>query len=361
MGVRLARRGYSLAATSVSATQIELELYIYTGVITTDQPVDPTVVLFASMIPKIGSTNNYADINIGRYIMDYMETKFNDFSSEDKGVWCGTRYRVYTSGTPGSWTSISTYAYTPGYGVFGKLQDWNVENQNAVLIEQGTTIYVPIGERLKIPALDYSPVAFDGYFYNGTTFTDIVTTPGSATDTNAIISYVEEPIALDTTGLYRDNGVLDNILTHKIERVDARDGEARKIIFINQSGALQEMWFFGRRKGSFKTEGITSRRDTKWYTADPQERHQYTDFLKNGRESFILNSGWQVEANNVFFKDLLMSEQIWINEEYILGSPSKSNFPIRVTSSSMDIKSERWDKMINYAIEFEYAFDYATV
>ena len=351
----LARNNYSITFSSGSADTLEMELYVYRGVQTTDRPASVTARILAPYLaPLSEQTQNYVFIDIGPYIMDEMETQLADFLdvSTDKGVWVDYRTRDITSGTPGAWSSFTEQVALPGYGRFidGTLASF-VPSNSGVLMTSGITIYIPEGERLTVPVPNNGTLD-EATWFDGTTHTTIEASPGSATDTNAVVLYEREPVDLETTGIYRFDGVDTYSLRASIERVPDPNNQATRIYFMNRLGAIQEMWFFGRKNESFSVKGITTRRDTKRWAGFDRERHQYIDYSKNGRQTYTLNSGFQVEANNELFKELLMSEQIWMDEGI-------NKVPVRILSSNLEIKSQRWDRLINYTIQFEAAFDYS--
>ena len=359
--MRLGRKLYQVRRTSTTDDQAEIELFVYKGIQTTDRPVTPTATGVTSMVATLDSgANVYAFFDIGAYIMDEMQIEMTTSSlvtriGAEEGVWADWRTRLINSGTPGSWTSFTQVAFTPGYGLFESSDtDPSFPDNYGVMIAKDTTIYIPSGERLIVPVCDwYSTGAGEVQtFYNGSTHTTAVAAPGTETDTDSIVQYLQEPVALDTVSLHQFNGVSTYELTHNIVRVPDPNNQAVKIFFVNRFGAIQEMWFFGRQNESFRTQGISARRDTTRYASFTNRDHQYIDFYKNARETLTLNSGWQVEANNEFFKDLLMSEQVWL-------STDTAALPIRVTSNNVQMKSQRWDRVINYTIEFERAYDYA--
>jgi hypothetical protein len=69
-------------------------------------------------------------------------------------------------------------------------------------------------------------------------------------------------------------------------------------------------------------------------------------FNLNGNQSVKLNTGWVDENYDVLIRDLLLSETVLID-----------NKPAMVKSKSQTYKTQLKDKMMNYEIEFDYAFD----
>ena len=69
-------------------------------------------------------------------------------------------------------------------------------------------------------------------------------------------------------------------------------------------------------------------------------------FNINGIQTVKLNTGWVAESYNELIKDLLLSEVVLLD-----------NKPAKVKTQSLTYKTQLKDKMINFELDFEYAFD----
>jgi len=65
-----------------------------------------------------------------------------------------------------------------------------------------------------------------------------------------------------------------------------------------------------------------------------------------GKKKRTFNTGWINESVVERLNDLYLSELVWLN-----------NMPIIITNTDMKYKTTRFDKLINYTIETEYAYD----
>jgi hypothetical protein len=79
-------------------------------------------------------------------------------------------------------------------------------------------------------------------------------------------------------------------------------------------------------------------------------RHQYSTFHVNAKEKLSLNTGFYPESYNEVFRQMSLSDKIWIKY-------NEKTLPVRLTSSSLSFKTKLDDKLINYTIELEFAFD----
>ena len=77
--------------------------------------------------------------------------------------------------------------------------------------------------------------------------------------------------------------------------------------------------------------------------------HQNTILTKNAKQSLTLNSGYYPESNNELFKQLILSERVWI--EY-----DDKTLPVIITSNSLGFKTSLNDKLIDYTIQVEFAY-----
>ena len=119
------------------------------------------------------------------------------------------------------------------------------------------------------------------------------------------------------------------------------------IAFKNKQGALQLVTMFK----AIKKELSVNREEFESDRGQPIDGvHQYVKYNIQGREKFKMNSGFVKEAMNETFKQLLLSENVWhlLNGSYI---------PLNVTSSSLPYKTRQEDRLINYELEFEYAYN----
>lgn len=71
---------------------------------------------------------------------------------------------------------------------------------------------------------------------------------------------------------------------------------------------------------------------------------------KNGSEKLTLNTGFYPEEYNEVFKQMQLSEDCWIEV-------NNKTLPVNITSSELAYKTNLNDKLINYTINIEYAFD----
>ena len=71
-----------------------------------------------------------------------------------------------------------------------------------------------------------------------------------------------------------------------------------------------------------------------------------------------MSSGYYPEEANAYFEELLLSEYVWITRPIVEQPNIEQTIPVVVKTSSMTYKTSLNDRLIEYTIDFEDAFDY---
>ena len=150
-----------------------------------------------------------------------------------------------------------------------------------------------------------------------------------------------------------------------ISRIDCtKYGNGRKIIFINKFGVQQDLWFFlketktlGRKNEGFKSNTLTYPNTNNPATYSISDAPNKI-FNTTAKQTFTLSSGYYPEQANQFFEQLLLSEYVWLERPQKTNPSSNEVIPVKVKTSSMAFKTSVNDRLIEYTIDFEEAFDY---
>jgi hypothetical protein len=118
-----------------------------------------------------------------------------------------------------------------------------------------------------------------------------------------------------------------------------------KCAFINSKGGWQYLTFFKARTDSYevKSKGFNLLADAVDYNP---LRGQKKEFNFNLMQSVKLNTGWVDENTIELLVELMTSETILLDNE-----------PATLKDKSLQKKTRLKDKMINYEMNFEYAFN----
>jgi len=119
------------------------------------------------------------------------------------------------------------------------------------------------------------------------------------------------------------------------------------IFFQNKEGAEQVITFF---KKSTESLSITSEEYESNAGQPSLGNHQITKFNIQGKTKLKVNSGFVSEEMNETFKQLVFSERVWKYESGVFT-------PLNIASSSLEYKTRANDRLINYEIDFNYAFN----
>jgi len=157
--------------------------------------------------------------------------------------------------------------------------------------------------------------------------------------------------------------------TITIEQLDECKYPVNRVTFLNRWGAMQDLFFFKKstesldtRRESFNRSIFKARTATEalrdevcettvTYNAYSTTAHADKSFNANGRESILLNSGFVPESMNETFEELMVSEYVWVTD------PDDVVIPVKVKDTSFAYKTGLNDKLINYTMNFEKAFD----
>ena len=145
-----------------------------------------------------------------------------------------------------------------------------------------------------------------------------------------------------------------------IKRIDCtKYGDGNRIIYINKYGAQQDLWFFlkqtrniNRTNEGYKANTITYPSGGATYSIQDAPNKV---FNTQAKQTHTFSSGYYPEFANQQFEELLLSEFIWWST---VKKGSGIIIPVKVKTSSVAFKTSVNDRLIEYTIEFEEAFDY---
>jgi hypothetical protein len=141
----------------------------------------------------------------------------------------------------------------------------------------------------------------------------------------------------------------------KVKTLECSKYEPVRVTFVNKFGALQDIWFDKKSTESVRTK-------TESYNASVVDfanfnyntsAHQMRTLNLMGNESIVLNTGFIDDSYNEVIRQLMLSEQIWMtkltDEELVL--------PLKAKTQSLQYRTHVNDRLVNYTIEFDMAFD----
>ncbi len=125
----------------------------------------------------------------------------------------------------------------------------------------------------------------------------------------------------------------------------------------------QDLWFFlketktlARQNENYKANILTYPTTNNPATYSISDAPNKT-FNTTAKQTFTLSSGYYPQGANNFFEELLLSEYVWY-ERINKVSGADEVIPVKVKKSSIQFKTSVNDRLIEYTIDFEEAFDY---
>tara|TARA_R100000541_G_scaffold21725_1_gene31663 strand:- start:360 stop:1337 length:978 start_codon:yes stop_codon:yes gene_type:complete len=284
-------------------------------------------------IVKNGTVGTVLTYEISELVRDYLSITFNGTHTAQT-VDISFLYRSY-SGQNGTGSSSASSATThkgfDGYGTFMEginptisSSEWLIEKD---VIKDGYYFYAPLGVSGVVPVL-----------------------------TSNVLSYT----AFDASNPQTISlgGVLVNIIRVSCSKY----GNGNKITFVNKYGALQDLWFFLKSvktttstKETYNANTITLNGSSATYSVNSPTK---AVFNKSANQKIILSSGYYPEGVNPFFEDLMLSKQIWLTQPNPYDLSTEQIVPVIINTSSFTYKTSLNDKLIDYTMEFDMAFDY---
>lgn len=350
-------------------SSVEFKLYIWSE-LQSARPATPEYTLTKSEI----NNNNYVVFEISELIRDYIYTDY--YTESVDAVWV-----QWSTSIDGGSTTFSAYHLAiDGFGYFEEgvnprqSIDPDDESYTPMFLQDNLTVYFVPGEQITLPFFSEAEPLIDFTFSGGAgvewqqldnyweTYDGLW---NSSLDDVQITDSTDSLDKIQYVGIYPT----DDIQTGDTAVVTSTTGNAQtqnivfkalcagkypdvKIVFYNKYGAIQELW---AHKKSIKTLNTTSddyNRNIMDYTTLDYSvyKHATSRFDVNGRESIVVNTDFMDESINDPVKQLLLSEQVWLD----IGTDT---FPVIVKTSSLTEKTSVNDKMVQYTFEFEYAYD----
>jgi len=351
-----------------------LEIYIYTGA--------PHGAIIGTPQYTLNSTaiDDKVQFEISELIKDYIPAKNNGsyvpaLADENYAtVYVDTRLVPTVSGTPQSPIDDLAERAFLGYGYFNEGANPQLRQG---LLQSNTKILKPKSRNIRI-AVDCEFTSQVQVFNNYEMLQNIT---ASSTEGERQIKYIDINGSLDVDTYLQQlqddgyaiepNDCLENFLCNltwipatsaviidsagehtQIDLIETENPpyEPYKVTFRNKFGALQDLYFFGNStkqmttsKEQYKSNILV---DGDYEIYNPQEKL----FTKQGQETIKLNSGYYPEDQNELFKQMFLSEQVWLEYE-------GDTLGVIVKSTAFTYKTRLTDKLINYEVELEFAND----
>lgn len=368
------RSPYSINVTAANLTNVTIELYIYSGTqVSTMDSITYSLTATAYL--------NKVTFEISELVRDYLDVLY-DGAYTSQAIFVNyqiTKSINYIAQTP---EPIVQLKALDGYGYFQDgAQNQGAELNGNRLLQTNTTIdvlgsnyfYIPIqqDELAQVDLLINGSIVDTQTFIPTTSSNDIIryivyTSPDSCGGgaNNYLFESGEQYLFQDAnTFIFSGGGVEINevLITYTdtttqlitINSVSEVKHTPNKLTFVNKFGALQDLWFFKKSNKTITTSEDRYKSNILISGGYNVSTHQNKTLNKQGKEKLTLNSGFVNENMNEVFKQLMLSDKVWI-------LTNGQTLPINISSSSFGYKTSLNDRLINYTIECDFAFDTIT-
>lgn len=381
------RSPFYIKVSDSSLATATLQLYIYEGAKdTTPDAADLKYTITKSELEN----NNQVVFEISELIRDYIDVKY-DGEYDSYCVWANAVITAKNSSgstissptvTPSNYTN--QFIATDGYGYFE--EGVNPEPSRS-LLQSNKIMYRPEDGNINIPifAEDTNSVA---YYNNGTLVRS--QTISDNDNTNQKIQYISvsgnsdnatyEERVLEDGGTLESSRCLEQFLSYldiskvdeivvgydtdagsashiiKVRNLDCSIYDPIRVTFVNKYGALQDLWFDKKSVNSIEVQSNDYKASVMDFSSTPTydtSAHQNRVLDLVGKESITMNTGYIDESFNEVFRQLMLSEQVWMTRL----TDTEEVLPLRPRTQSLQFKTRTNDKLVNYTVEFDFAFD----
>lgn len=123
-----------------------------------------------------------------------------------------------------------------------------------------------------------------------------------------------------------------------------------KVTFVNKYGALQDMWFFKKHELTSSVSSDDYRRNILTSGSYSTTKHVDYSLRRNSKEGIKLNSGLYSEEYSEVFRQLLLSESVWIKYD-------NKTIPVITRQNSHTYMTSVNDKKVEFSLQLEFAFN----
>ena len=367
------RSPYFIYFKDINLTSVTLEIRIYEGFAETSWQGSPQYTLTSTAVGE------RITFEIAELIKDYITAEFNGNylgsagSGDDTTIYVDYRITKYISNV--AQTPVDTLGLRGFYG-YGYFEDGSNPQLLQGLLQSNTTILKSDDDALRVP-VDNENTTSVAFLNKGEQI--YVWTKLSGLKIRDQIQYVSTAAkdvdnyrerVIDSGGIYEDNPCIQEFLRNetiypvdevivnavegvtvlRVENISECKYTPYKLTFINKFGAYQDLWMFKNSKLAMTTEkdkyksNILNNGTYETYNA------QVRLLTKNANQRLTLNSGYYPESNNEVFKQLFLSDKVWI--EY-----KNKTLAVNIENNNIDYKTSLTDSLINYTIDVSFAFD----
>jgi hypothetical protein len=352
------RSPYYVNLTRANLDRIALDLYVYTGELTTDKPADPNYTLESTAYPSDGG--RFAQIDISEMARDFVELTY-DGNNESNAVW--VEYDLYYADIGDSALTLHSSNELTGLPGYGYFEDGYNPNVTDYLLLSSDTILIPSGGSVDIPVLQDKLTDWSLAKVSVQTYASGALTPTE--NTANVVFYADTGLSSQPDpdrAIFAFTDVPDKTIYLRYYEECLND--EIQCSFGNRFGAVQDIWFRGRTSQVLQTTEASFKRNILEGTTYDTKKHQNTILNKNSEIEMIVNTGFLPQNMNATMQELFESEKVWITVPYNYFDKNQNKtaqvdkvIPVNINTSTIQFKENKYDKLINYTFRCKFAAD----
>jgi hypothetical protein len=335
------RSPYFVTVSGALNDNVRLDLYIWND--PSSSPLTPTRVLSKPIV-----TGTEVSFNVSQYLRQYINPKplaeaASPTPNADYDMYCKFYAEIFINDVYDS--NTGTLRCLDGYGMFENGMNPNLGD---LFLAEGTYYYYSgsLGSNGTL-SLGAGANWYVKYIETGT-LDETILSLGSTVGFKTI-----ERTNYTTLGnkleVYDDSDVLQ--AEYYFLPMDECKYEPVALDFINKFGVPQREIFW---KASYKKFDVKSTPFKAMPSSVDYDTSKAIDKIMNvnGSETVKVNTGWVDENYAYTIQEILLSEVMNL-AEYVYSTP----YPCKIKTNSIEMHKHINQKLINYTLEFEYAFD----
>ena len=291
-------------------------------------------------LSKAVNASGNATFEVSELLRDYVENNFSG-TFNTNAVWVQMEVTDLSTRTSDTMLVVDGYidedyvqyweTFYAAADVYNVKEDRLLISNDRITIVDNTTIDIPVNG------------TSSATFYKGVTIqdTDSVT---EGTQSDEVVQYLSTSVLdVDRVVVSLSGGSSETIY---IETAPCNKYDNYRLVFVNKFGALQAIDFSAKNTESTRAKGSTYKSFNFNYDSlsNNYTQHSHTDFNKNAKVSHTLNTDFVHESYSEVFRQLLVSEQVWLDDY-------NSNIkPVNVQTSSLSKKTHANDGLVQFSV-----------
>ena len=338
-----ARSPYILTINEAGQTASMIQIFLWNGN-TTPMPASPAYTL-SKQIPSSSSPATYYDLS--PYIREFinhntLQTITTSNAPTPSAQWCWIGIKTFKK-TTGGFVQFGTTLTYRAYEGYGNYTDGANPNLSRIHLDAGTYNYYLDGTG------NYGHLTIENISGDTIKYTNLVT---GANNTSSLGTLnVQDYPRVYSTYLSAGNKVeIINAGTTVWTATFQPKAECKytpiRCDFVNKYGAWQTEWFYKASNRAINVENTEYNLMPATYPSYDIQEGQRKVFNTNAKEQVKVNTDWVNESYSEVIRQLMLSERILLDKS-----------PVKINTKSTELFKSINTHMINYQLDFEYAYD----